>query len=101
MGVAFHEDWHVALKKINKAHQQEPKEPLGLMTKERASLLKLVIGMAMGPCYEFNPRAKRNEATAAIEEDLDRLGIHLDQVTILKWLNTAAEQVLPADFDEK
>lgn len=67
-------------------------DPLG--TRERNTLLKLVIGMAIqGYCYD--PRAARNEAPAEIAADLHKLAIDVTDDTIRKWLREAAETVLP------
>jgi hypothetical protein len=61
-----------------------------LLPKERDSLLKLVIGMAVEQ-YGYDPKAARNDATANIETDLRNLGIPLDRNTILKWVRAGAE----------
>ncbi len=66
--------------------------------KERTSLLKLVIGMAVGT-YAFDPHKDRNSATKEIADDLEQLGIALDRGTILKWLNEGANH-LPRDVPE-
>jgi hypothetical protein len=67
-----------------------------LSTKERHSLLKLVIGMAIVG-YKFDPKAQRNQATADIASDLERLGIPLDPDTVRAYLREAAEllEMLP------
>jgi len=62
------------------------------------SLQKLVIGMARAG-YRFDPARPRNPATADIGSDLDKLGIHLDDETILARLREAAE-LLPRDAKE-
>lgn len=67
-------------------------------TRERDSLLKLVIGMAMGG-YGFNPTMARNSATADIETDLTTRGISLDADTIRKYLNEA-KALLPGELPE-
>ena len=68
-----------------------------LNPKERESLLKLVIGMAVEQ-YGYNPNASRNEATAHIASDLATNGVPLDRDTILKWLREASE-LLPNEPD--
>lgn len=62
--------------------------------RERDTLLKLVIGMAIGG-YGYTPTAGRSDATPVIAADLDAHGIGLDMNTIRKWLKTAAAAVLP------
>ncbi|KQU01603.1 hypothetical protein ASG68_07625 [Rhizobium sp. Leaf453] len=57
-------------------------------SRERESLLKLAIGMAMGG-YGYNPKSAKNAATSEIETDLATRGISLDADTIRKYLNEA------------
>lgn len=64
-----------------------------LLTRERDTLLKLIIGLAIEG-YRYAPRASRNEAIGEISRDLQKLGIALDQGTIRKWLQEAS-QILP------
>jgi hypothetical protein len=70
-----------------------------LHPKVRTSLLKLVIGMAIGG-YGFNPRSARNDATKDISSDLERSGVPLDRDTILRWLREGSE-LLPSDALER
>ena len=63
-------------------------KPLG--TRERESLLKLLVGMAIGG-YGFDPSASRSEQVTAIASDLAEQGIPLDVDTVRKWLKAAAE----------
>jgi len=71
-----------------------PTQTSKVMTdQEIVTLLKLVAAMAVNG-YAFVPDAKRNQATADIQSDLDQLGVSLDQKTILKWIRTACD-VLP------
>jgi hypothetical protein len=67
-------------------------KPLG--TRERDSLLKLVVGLAIGG-YGYNPRAARNASVKEIAGDLDRHGVPLDEDTIRKYL-TEGKEMLPA-----
>ena len=67
-------------------------KPLG--ARERDSLLKLVIGMAMGG-YGYVPTASRSEQPAMIEADLARQGVSLDVDTVRKWLKQGAELLPP------
>lgn len=70
----------------------QPEKPLS--TRERDSLLKLVIGMAVGG-YGFEPGASRSEQTAAIATDLATSGVALDVDTVRKWLKQASELLPP------
>jgi hypothetical protein len=63
-----------------------------MSTRERESLLKLVIGMAVGG-YGYDPTAARSEQPAAIADDLSTNGVSLDVDTVRKWLKAGAEQL--------
>lgn len=65
-----------------------------LSTVERNTLLKLVIGMAIKG-YGYDPQAKRSDIPKSIETDLVQLGIAITDDTVRKWLNEAANTVLP------
>jgi hypothetical protein len=60
-----------------------------LGTRERESLLKLIIGMAVGG-YGYNPTAPRSEQPSEIASDLATSGVSLDVDTVRKWLKEAA-----------
>ena len=64
-----------------------------LASKERNSLLKLVIGMAIGG-YRYSPEDKKSTVTMTIVEDLQAVGVGLDAVTVRKYLDMAVENVL-------
>ena len=109
VGVEFAPDWWDALKPQQSAargaHKSDPAFPSGeareadVSTKERESLLKLVIGMAMKG-YSYNPLAARNDATSDIAGDLNLLGIGLDPDTIRKYLKEGTELLPPQDETE-
>ena len=65
-----------------------------LSTRERDTLYKLIIGMAIEG-YRYNPRAARNDATAEIAGDLAKHGIEVSDDTVRKWLKQAANAVMP------
>lgn len=69
-----------------------------LSNRERETLLRLVAAMAVRG-YSFNPNAARNPATKDIQDDLDHLGIGLDQKTILKWLREATDILDPENIE--
>ena len=68
-----------------------------LLTRERETLLKLVIGMAVGG-YGYQPWEKRNSTVQDIAGDLHFSGIGLDPDTVRKWLKLASE-LLPTNDD--
>ncbi len=68
-------------------------KPLG--NRERETLLKLVIGMAIKG-YSHDPAALKSTAPKEITDDLAALGISIDTDTVRKYLKEAANTVLPA-----
>ncbi len=56
----------------------------------RASLLKLVIGMATGR-YEYDPDARRSTVPKVICGDVNLCGHSIDEDTVRKWLGEAAK----------
>jgi hypothetical protein len=71
---------------------QPPEKQLG--ARERESLLKVVIGMAVGG-YSYDPKAGRSDRPTEIAGDLERAGVPLDVDTVRKWLREAAELLPP------
>jgi hypothetical protein len=70
-----------------------------LTPKERDSLLKLIIGMAVGG-YGFDPKAGRSTQMKQICDDVISTGLSLDEDTVRKWVREAAG-LLPTDVPEK
>ena len=68
----------------------------GLGTKERLTVKRLIIGMAVKG-YAYNPKADRNSATKEIADDLVHLGISIDVDTVRNWLQESAKE-LPSDW---
>lgn len=66
-----------------------------LASRERDTLLKLLIGMAVAG-YSYNPAASKSPVTKEIADDLASLGISVSDDTVRKYLKQAAETVLPA-----
>ena len=64
-----------------------------LGTRERETLLKIIIGMAIKG-YGYDPHIKRGDAVPEIVSDLDALGIGVSDDTVRKHLK-AAVQLLP------
>jgi hypothetical protein len=70
-----------------------------LEPRERDSLLKLVLGMAiMG--YGYDPKVGRSGTAREIASDLQLSGLALDEDTIRKYLNEAKEH-LPPETEQK
>ena len=70
----------------------KPEQAVG--ARERDSLLKLIIGMAVA-AYVYDPKATRSDKPAEIADDLARAGVPLDVDTVRKWLREAAELLPP------
>lgn len=62
-------------------------------TRERSTLLKLVIGMAMEG-YKYSPEAARSGAVTEIAGDLAKHGLDVSDDTVRKYLHEAAKTVL-------
>jgi hypothetical protein len=67
-------------------------KPLG--AKERESLLKIVIGIAVDS-YKYDPKLSRSAVPQEIADDLAKCGVVLDVDTVRKWLREAAELLPP------
>lgn len=70
-----------------------------LGARERDSLVKLVIGMAIGG-YGYDPESRRNSSTSEIAGDLHQNGLSLDEDTIRKYL-AEGKELLPRDATEQ
>lgn len=68
------------------------KDDLG--EKERTTLLKIIIGMAISG-YRYDPAAQRNDAVSEISQDLAKLGIAVTDDTVRSKLQDA-KAFLPA-----
>jgi hypothetical protein len=73
-----------------------PAAERGLLGKERESVLRLIIGMAIGG-YGYDPTATRSKVVAEITSDLTKAGVELNDDTVRKWLKAAAELLPPAE----
>jgi hypothetical protein len=66
------------------------------LKRERESLRKLVIGMAMAR-HGFDPKVARSKTVTKIADDLRVTGVPLDEGTILNALRRGAELLPPED----
>jgi hypothetical protein len=85
------------LKVAVEAREPQSNEPREVSAKERTSLLRMIIGMAIGR-YAYSPTKAKNDAPKRIANDLAKVGLSLDDDTIRKWLREAAE-LLPQDWN--
>jgi len=68
--------------------------------RERESMLKLIIGMAIEG-YRYDPKAKRNESVRDIANDLEKCGVSLSDDTVRKYLAEGADLVPPKESRER
>lgn len=66
-----------------------------LGTRERETLLKIVIGMAVGG-YGYSLERSKSEIPRQISDDLNKIGLSVTDETIRKYLNQALE-LIPRD----
>jgi len=64
--------------------------PIG--TRERGTLLKLILGMALEQ-YGFDPDAAKSPVPKEISDDLQTHGISVSDDTVRRWLKIAADEV--------
>lgn len=76
--------------------EKKSKDDKELSSRERNTLLKMIIGMAVEQ-YGYNPEAKKSDATQNIISDLEQCGLGLDANTVRKKLKEASE-LLPQDY---
>jgi hypothetical protein len=68
-----------------------------LKTLERASLLKMVMGMAVVG-YGYNPRDRRSKIVPEIAADVRRAGMSIDDDTVRNYLYEGQESHLPHNW---
>ncbi len=91
-------------RRILELESQAPKEDSednknnNLKTRERDTLLKMIIGMAVDS-YGYDPNASRSPIPKEISDILAQKGMPLDQDTVRKWLKEAAE-LWPRDTEK-
>jgi hypothetical protein len=74
-------------------------EPKEVTTRQRSSLLKMVIAMAMAK-YGYD-RIKRNTAAGDIADEIQAREMELSEDTVRGFLQDAADEVLPKQADEE
>lgn len=79
---------------ITLANDDDQQAPRQQSTRERDSLLKLILGMALGG-YGFDPKASKSPTPKEIADDLAAHGISITDDTVRKYLKEAARAHLP------
>ncbi|MCB9983642.1 MAG: hypothetical protein H6861_08245 [Rhodospirillales bacterium] len=97
--VAWAENLPMTIPMLETRNSKTPTPLKPLSDRERSSLLKMIIGMAVKG-YQYDPKAKRSPTAGEIVSDLQLLGISLDEDTARKWLKEAAHQ-FPPDLDRE
>lgn len=90
------------IKKTNfkvKASPTRTEASKGLQSRERASMLKMIIAMAVDG-YGYKIDSERSSIPKEIADALDQMGISLDLDTIRKYLKEARD-ILPKDFKQE
>lgn len=77
------------------ANEDERQASRPQSTRERDSLLKLILGMALGG-YGFDPDASKSPTPKEIADDLATHGISITDDTVRKYLKESARAFLPA-----
>ncbi|GEP04934.1 hypothetical protein [Methylobacterium oxalidis] len=91
-GISFDPDLEKAVKDGKKvAKTTKDREDEHLNAKSRQSFLKIVLGLAAAT-YSYDPQKPRGSIVREIKDDLDRIGISLDEDTVRKWLAEAADE---------
>jgi len=80
-------------KRLNEPEAGERNGKGDLSTRERSTLLKLVLGMAIEG-YRYAPDAARSEAPGEIAGDLQKHGLDVSDDTVRKYLKEATQTVL-------
>lgn len=95
--IVYLQEQNEALK--NERKKDDPKQEKPLHTKEKESLLKILLGLALTN-YTFDPHASRNSTSREITDDLRLHGLSVDEDTVRKWLSEAKEY-LPDDWNKE
>lgn len=80
-----------------RAHSASEEKPLG--ERERNTLLRMIIGMAIGG-YGYDPDAGKSDVAPTVFKDLDKLGLEGAEQTIRNKLRDAS-QLLPGDWKSR
>jgi hypothetical protein len=91
---SLREELNLLKERISLASSPLP-EPT-LTTRERETLLKLIIGMAIGG-YSYDPKASKNPSITDIISDLESLGLEVSDDTLRAKLKAATMLLPPVD----
>jgi hypothetical protein len=97
MSMAVHPEFYSSLaQRLDqpKPHAVSADRAKTLTNQERDTLLKLIAAMSCEQ-YGYTPDAKRSPVSSNIKDDLERVGLGMDDKTIRKWLKEASRLVNP------
>lgn len=80
-----------------RAQEAGEEKPIG--ERERNTLLRMIIGMAIGG-YGYDPEAGKSDVAPTVFKDLDKLGLEGAEQTIRNKLRDAS-QLLPGDWKSR
>lgn len=103
MDIIVHPDFYAALgkredKRAALSSTEDQSKPMS--RQERDTLLKLIAAMSCEQ-YSYNPNARRSTAPSNIKDDLERVGLGMDEKTIRKWLKEASGLVAPEYWQDE
>jgi hypothetical protein len=84
MGLPYFREYVAEVEMLSRVADNAP-----LKTRERDTLLRLILGMAIRG-YGHDPSARKTETVSQITKDLEHLGIPVSDETIRKYLKEAA-----------
>jgi hypothetical protein len=76
--------------------QADAKQKTGIGTRERESMLTLIIAMAVQG-YRYDPTAQRSERIKEIVGDIEKCGLSLSDDTVRSYLREAADLLPPKE----
>lgn len=86
--LAERQEREAALNDSSQADNNDNEQPVSARTRERNTMLKLILGFACGG-YGLDPDAQKNKHAKAMRVDLEKVGLPLDDDTIKKYLDEA------------
>jgi hypothetical protein len=92
----IHKSLQARIAELEATLNAAPTAERGLLGKERESVLRLIIGMAVKG-YGYDPTTTRSKVVTEITSDLTKAGVELTDDTVRKWLRDAAELLPPAE----
>ncbi len=87
----------LATKEIHECKDRDAKVEKALGTRERETVLKIIIAMAVKG-YSYDPKTQRSDKIKDIENDTDACGVRVTDDTIRRYLREAAALLPPTEL---